>query len=33
VADHHGFYQPLIARSLTKLSPAEVAAIPKKYRP
>ena len=33
VADHHGFYQPLIARSLTKLTPAEVAAIPKKYRP
>jgi hypothetical protein len=33
VADHHGFYQPLIARNLTKLTPAEVAAIPKKHRP
>lgn len=33
VSDHHGFYQPLIARSLTKLTPEEVAAIPKKYLP
>jgi len=33
VADHHGFYRPLIARNLTRLTPAEVAAIPKKYKP
>jgi len=28
-----GFRVPLIARKLTKLTPAEIAAIPKKYRP
>jgi len=33
VADGHGFYEPLIARSMTKLTPEEVAAIPAKYRP
>ncbi len=33
VADVNGFKEPLIAKSLTKLSPQEVAAIPKKYRP
>ena len=33
VADSMGFSEPLIARSLTKLSPEEVAAIPKKFRP
>jgi hypothetical protein len=33
VADTNGFKQPLIARKLTKLTPEEIAAIPKKYRP
>ena len=33
VADGMGFSEPLIARSLTKLTPEEVAAIPKKFRP
>jgi len=33
VADTGGFRQPLIARKLTKLTPEEVAAIPKKFRP
>jgi hypothetical protein len=33
LSDHHGFRQPLIARSLRKLSPAEVAAIPRKDLP
>jgi hypothetical protein len=33
VADHSGFREPLIAAKLTKLTPEEVAAIPKKYRP
>lgn len=33
VADTNGFATPLIARSLTKLTPEEVAAIPKKDRP
>ncbi|MBV8593933.1 MAG: hypothetical protein JOZ27_06505 [Caulobacteraceae bacterium] len=33
VADTHGFAEPLIARSLRKLTPEEVAAIPKKYLP
>ena len=33
VADEGGFREPLIARSLTKLTPEEVAAIPAKYRP
>jgi len=31
--DHGGFREPLIASKLTKLTPDEVAAIPKKYRP
>ena len=33
VADNNGFRQPLFARKLTKLTPEEIAAIPKKYRP
>jgi len=33
VADHVGFRQPLIAKSLRKLTPQEVAAIPKKDLP
>jgi hypothetical protein len=33
LSDHNGFRQPLIARSLRKLTPAEVAAIPPKDRP
>jgi len=33
VADHVGFRQPVIAKSLRKLTPQEVAAIPKKDLP
>jgi hypothetical protein len=33
VADTTGFREPLIAAKLTKLTPDEVAAIPKKFRP
>ena len=33
VSDSHGFYQPLIVRSLVKLTPEEVAAIPRKDLP
>ncbi len=33
VSDSQGFAEPLIARTLTKLTPEEVAAIPKKFRP
>lgn len=33
VSDTNGFRQPLIVRKLTKLTPDEIAAIPKKYRP
>ena len=33
IADTNGFAEPLIARSLRKLTPAEVAAVPAKYRP
>lgn len=33
VADGHGFYQPLIVRSLTKLTPEQIAALPKKDLP
>ncbi|HWA61045.1 MAG TPA: hypothetical protein VG939_06710 [Caulobacteraceae bacterium] len=33
VSDGHGFSSPLIARSIRKLTPEEVAAIPKKFRP
>jgi hypothetical protein len=33
LADHVGFRQPLIATSMRKLSPAEVAAIPRKELP
>ena len=33
LSDGHGFYQPLIARDLVKLTPDEIAAIPKKDRP
>jgi hypothetical protein len=33
LADHIGFRQPLIATSMRKLSPAEIAAIPRKDLP
>ena len=33
VSDGHGFRSPLIANSIRKLTPEEVAAIPKKFRP
>jgi hypothetical protein len=33
ISDDHGFTEPLIAKSLTKLTPEQVAAIPKKFRP
>jgi hypothetical protein len=33
VTDGHGYRKRLIVTSLTKLSPAEVAAIPRKFRP
>jgi len=33
LADGHGFYQPLIAKSIVKLTPDEVAALPKKDLP
>ena len=33
IADTNGFAEPLIARSLRKLTPEEVAAVPPKYRP
>ena len=33
LSDHHGFREPLIALSLRKLTPEEVAAIPPKDRP
>lgn len=33
IADNNGFSTPLIAKSLRKLTPEEVAAIPRKYRP
>jgi hypothetical protein len=33
VSDNGGFREPLIAKSLVKLTPDEVAAIPKKYLP
>jgi hypothetical protein len=33
LSDHHGFQEPLIARALRKLTPEEVAAIPKKDLP
>jgi hypothetical protein len=33
VSDTNGFKQPLIVKKLTKLTPEEIAAIPKKYRP
>lgn len=33
VSDGRGFYQPLIVKSLRKLSPEEAAAIPKQFRP
>jgi hypothetical protein len=33
LSDQHGFREPLIVRSLRKLTPAEVAAIPRKDRP
>ena len=33
IADTNGFAEPLIARSLRKLTPEEAAAVPPKYRP
>jgi hypothetical protein len=33
LSDHQGFRSPLIARSLRKLTPAEIAAIPRKDLP
>ena len=33
ISDDLGFRQPLIARSMRKLSPEEVAAIPRKFQP
>jgi hypothetical protein len=33
VSDGHGFYEPLIARSIRPMTPEEIAAIPKKDRP
>ncbi len=33
LSDHQGFREPLIARSLRKLTPEEAAAIPRKDRP
>jgi hypothetical protein len=33
VSDNHGFKQPLFPKRLTKLTPEEVAAIPKQFRP
>jgi hypothetical protein len=33
ISDDHGFTEPLIAKSLTKLTPEQIAAIPKKFRP
>jgi hypothetical protein len=33
VSDGHGVRAPLIAKSIVKLTPEEVAAIPKKFRP
>lgn len=33
IASSGGFRTPLIAKSITKLTPAEIAAIPKRYQP
>lgn len=33
LSDDNGFTEPLIAKALTKLTPEQVAAIPKKFRP
>jgi len=33
IADTNGFAEPLIAKSIRKMTPEEVAAVPKKYRP
>jgi len=33
VSDGHGFREPLIARTLTRLTPDEIAAIPPKFKP
>jgi hypothetical protein len=33
VSDNDGFREPLIAKSITKLTPEEIAAIPPKFRP
>ena len=33
VADSYGFYQPLIVRSLVKLTPEQIAALPRKDLP
>jgi hypothetical protein len=33
VSDGHGYFQPLIAKSMVKLTPEEAAALPPKLRP
>jgi hypothetical protein len=33
VSDGHGIREPLIARSITRLTPEEVASVPAKFRP
>ncbi|MGH7023468.1 MAG: DUF6491 family protein [Caulobacteraceae bacterium] len=33
LSDGHGFYQPLIAKDLVKLTPAQITALPKKDLP
>ena len=33
VSDSNGFYQPLFPRSITPMTPAEIAAIPPKFKP
>ncbi len=33
VSDNHGFRSPIIVRSMRKLTPDEVAQIPRRYRP
>jgi hypothetical protein len=33
VSDSHGFREPLIVKTITKLTPEEIASIPPKFRP
>ena len=33
ISDQHGFREPLIVKSMTKLSPQEAAALPAKFKP